>query len=138
MKTWIRRPCINILENELGEATSTRMRFYQGLHRRIARSNARQVVRTYTCINVSQKSAESHEDRTEAAALNTHGKYSSTYIYVHKCVAEECRIARRLDRNHCTQYSQDVGSNSLHSRCQDPAARNKIFSKYTKDHTARA
>ena len=52
---------------------------------------------------------------------------SSTYVYVHKCVAEECRISRRSGRTHCTQYLKDVGSNSLHSRYQDPAAPNKIF-----------
>ena len=52
---------------------------------------------------------------------------SSTYVYVHTCVAEERIIAKRWDRTGFIKYIKDVGSNSLHSRSQDPAARNKIF-----------
>ena len=33
---------------------------------------------------------------------------SRTYVYVHKCVAEECRIARRSHRTRCTQYARYV------------------------------
>ena len=49
------------------------------------------------------------------------------YVYMHKCVEEKCRIARRWDRTRCSQYLKDVGSNSLHSKSQDAAARNKLF-----------
>ena len=30
----------------------------------------------------------------------------STYVYVHKCVAEECRISTRPDQTRCTQYAR--------------------------------
>ena len=51
------------------------------------------------------------EVHTERSQDRTHVKVSSTYVFVHKCVEEECRIARRSDRTHCTQYRKGVGSN---------------------------
>ena len=52
------------------------------------------------------------EGYTEGSQDRTHGKVSSTYVYVHKRVEEKCRIARRSGRTHRTQYFRDVGSNS--------------------------
>ena len=83
------------------------------LHRAIARSDTRCVVRACTCANsVKLPVCAFIEVCTEGSQDRTHGKVSSTYVYVHKCVEEECRIARRSDRPRCTQYSKDVGSNS--------------------------
>ena len=42
---------------------------------------------------------------TEGSQDRTYGKVSSTCVYGHKCVEEECRIARTSDRTRCTQYS---------------------------------
>ena len=85
------------------------------LHRAIARSDTRCVVQAYTrtCVDsVKLPVCAFIEVYTEGSQDRTHGKVSSTYVYMHKC-AEECRIARRSDRTRCTQYSKDVGSNSV-------------------------
>ena len=107
------------------------------LHRAIARSNTRCAARAYRCVNsVKQPVCAFIEVYTEGSQDRTHGKVSSTYVYMHKC-AEECRIARRSDRTRCTEYLKDVGSNSLHSRSQDPAARNTKI-EYMHDNTVLA
>ena len=47
------------------------------------------------------------EGYTEGSQYRTHGKYCSTCVYVHKCVAEECRTTR-TNRTRCTQYARQV------------------------------
>lgn len=75
VKTWIRRPIFfGGWGHELCE-TNRIMRFYRGSHRRIVRSDARQVTHTHTCYLyvhkcVEEKSAESQQDRIKSAALN--------------------------------------------------------------------
>ena len=83
------------------------------LHRAIARSDTRCVVRACTCANsVKLPVCAFIEVCTEGSQDRTHGKVSSTYVYVHKRVEEKCRIARRSGRTHRTQYFREVGSNS--------------------------
>ena len=62
-----------------------------------------------------------HERYTEGWD-RAYGKY---VLFEHKCVAEECRFARRRNLTRC--IFQDVGSNSLRPSYQDQAARNNIL-----------
>ena len=57
------------------------------LHRAIARSNTRCAARAYRCVNsVKQPVCAFIEVYTEGSQDRTHGKVTSTYGYMHKCV----------------------------------------------------
>ena len=79
-------------------------------HRAIARSDTRHTVGRTSRIPTRVNSVKLRpvcafiEVDTEGSQDRTHGKVSSTYVYVHKCVeCEERRIVTRSDRTRCHQ-----------------------------------
>ena len=87
------------------------MRLYALLHRAIARLDTRCAVRV--CVHAQATRMRFYRALHGRIARSDARYVGSTYVYVHKCVEEECGIASRSDRTRCTQYlTYQDGSNS--------------------------
>ena len=104
-------------------------RFYRGLHRKLTRSDARQVVRTYTCTNASQKRAESQEDRIEPAAVNMYHSQDRTRCTQHLRTQHLeicCLETNARQHGKWVKYSRK-GAEILKNSTQETGDRQEVF-----------